>query len=32
MLERFPNIGGPVYGIDDSVTRQLQVAPGYWNE
>lgn len=25
MLERFPDIGGPVYGIRDSATRQLPV-------
>lgn len=25
LLERFPNIGGPVYGIDDADVRQLPV-------
>lgn len=25
MLERFPNVGGPVFGISDSATRQLPV-------
>jgi plasmid stabilization system protein ParE len=25
LLERFPNTGGPVYGIDDSAVRQLPV-------
>jgi plasmid stabilization system protein ParE len=25
MLERFPNTGGPVFGVDDSETRQLPV-------
>ena len=26
LLERFPNIGGPVYGIDDANVRQLPVS------
>jgi plasmid stabilization system protein ParE len=26
LLERFPNIGGPVYGIDDGDVRQLPVS------
>jgi plasmid stabilization system protein ParE len=25
MLERFPNIGGPVFGVHDPATRQLPV-------
>lgn len=25
MLERFPNVGGPVFGFDDQTTRQLPV-------
>lgn len=25
LLERFPNVGGPVFGIDDPETRQLPV-------
>jgi hypothetical protein len=25
MLERFPNTGGPVFGVDDAETRQLPV-------
>ena len=25
LLERFPNLGGPVFGVDDTATRQLPV-------